>query len=69
MCSAALKGRGAQDLAAVGFAVSQRVRHHINPSLLPVSPGWCLGWLRLGPLAKEDGVSATHRCESAQCGE
>lgn len=41
MCSAALKGRGTQDLAAVGFAFSHRVRHHINPSLLSMSPGWC----------------------------
>lgn len=41
MCSAALKGRGAQDPAVVGSTFSHRVRHHINPSLLPVSPRWC----------------------------
>lgn len=40
MCSAALKGRGAQDLAVVGLTFSHRVHHHINPSLLPVSPRW-----------------------------
>ena len=63
MCSALSKGRRAQDLAVVGFTFAYRVRLHINPSLLPVSPGPCWGWPRPGRLAKEDGVSATYRCE------
>lgn len=41
MCSAPLKGRRAQDLAVVGFTFAYRVRLHISPSLLPVSPGPC----------------------------
>lgn len=36
-----LGGQRAQGLAAVGFTLSYRVRLHINPSLLPVSPGPC----------------------------
>lgn len=36
-----LGGQRAQGLAAVGFTLSYRVRLHLNPSLLPVSPGPC----------------------------